>query len=170
MLAKQIQKTGTCTRCPPAHLSRTLPKFATERQPRTGLEAKAKLARSPLTKAPGTLTFLLLTLALPMLTQAAPYISTLTGEQFVGMVNSSRPRTSANYMDRDKAYSYLDGVRDSAEGQVWCDVNQLKTHDLAQELAGAISKLPSEERKRNASKLLLEQLKRKYPCAKGGRP
>lgn len=107
---------------------------------------------------------------LPLAAAAAPYIPTLTGDQFVSMMDTSRPITSANHHDREKAYSYLDGVRDGAEGREWCDVDQLKTHDLAQEMAGVIAKLPKAERKRNASMLLLEQLKRRYPCGAGGRP
>jgi hypothetical protein len=109
---------------------------------------------------------LLFTLSLAA--EAAPYIPTLTGDQFVTMMDKSRPVTSANYLDRERAYSYLDGVRDGAEGREWCDVGQLKTHDLAQEMAGLIAKLPQADRKRNASTLLLEQLKRRYPCSVGG--
>lgn len=65
---------------------------------------------------------------------------------------------------REKAYSYLDGARDTAEGRIWCDVNQLKTPDLACELAGQIARLPAAERKKNASALLLALLGRVYPC------
>lgn len=108
-------------------------------------------------------------LALPIATQAAaPYNHTLTGDQFVSMMNRPEPRSGYDNMQREKAYSYLDGARDSAEGRVWCDVNELKTPDLAYELAAEIAKLPVAERKRNASLLLLEQLKRMYPCRKDG--
>uniref|UniRef100_UPI00403F8CD0 Rap1a/Tai family immunity protein n=1 Tax=Massilia sp. METH4 TaxID=3123041 RepID=UPI00403F8CD0 len=70
-----------------------------------------------------------------------------------------------------QAYSYLDAVRDSTEGRDWCDVHQLKTPDLAYELAADIAKLPAPERKKNASILLIELLHRWFPCpAKGGRP
>jgi hypothetical protein len=46
----------------------------------------------------------------------------------------------------------------------WCDVHQLKTPDLAYDLADEIAKLPAAERKKNASVLLREILGRKYPC------
>lgn len=99
-----------------------------------------------------------------------PYAYTLTGDRFVRMMNGAEPLNGNDYMLREKAYSYLDGVRDSAEGRDWCDVNQLKTPDLAYELAADIAGLPPAERKRNASILLIELLHRKFPCpAKGGK-
>lgn len=102
---------------------------------------------------------------------APPYAHTLTGDRFVRMMNGTEPPTGDDYILREKAYSYLDGVRDGAEGRDWCDVNQLKTPDLAYELAADIAMLPAAERKKNASILLIEQLRRRFPCpAKGGKP
>ena len=95
---------------------------------------------------------------------AAPSSYTLTGDGYVKMMLRPEPMDAYDYLQRDKAYSYLDGVRDSAEGRVWCDMYTAKTPDLAYEIAYAIEKLPAAERKRNASLLLLEQLKRMYPC------
>jgi hypothetical protein len=111
---------------------------------------------------------LALLLALPLAATAAPYPYTMSGDRFVKMMSPPDP-TGQEYLDREKAYSYLDGVRDSAEGRVWCDVDQLKTPDLAYELADDIAKLPAVERKKNASLLLLEQLKRHYPCRNGSK-
>lgn len=105
--------------------------------------------------------------ALPALATAAPYAFTLNGDRFVEMMSHANP-SGYTYMLREKAYSYLDGVRDSSEGKSWCDVNQLKTPDLAFEIAAKIAKLPPSERKKNASTLLLEQLKREYPCPERG--
>jgi hypothetical protein len=76
--------------------------------------------------------------------------------------------TGYEYLQREKAYSYLDGVRDSAEGSEWCDLpHQLKTIDLAYDLANDIAKLPATERKQNAAILLRHQLARRYPCRTG---
>lgn len=100
---------------------------------------------------------------------AAPYIPALTGDRFVDLMRRPEPLSAYDYMQREKAYSYLDGVRDSAEGRVWCDVKQLKTPDLTYELADAIGKLPPAERKRNAADLLLDLLHHKYPCRQGGK-
>jgi hypothetical protein len=96
--------------------------------------------------------------------QAGPYTPTLNGDAFVHMMLKAEPLSSYDYMQREKAYSYLDGARDSAEGRTWCDVNQLKTPDLAYELADQIAKLPSADRKRNASALILSLLGRGFPC------
>jgi hypothetical protein len=111
---------------------------------------------------------LLLALVLPAISVAAPYPYTMSGDRFVQMMSPPDPK-GQEYLDREKAYSYLDGVRDSAEGRVWCDVDQLKTPDLAYEMAGDLAKLLPAERKKNASLLLLEQLKRRYPCRAGSK-
>jgi len=109
--------------------------------------------------------FLLLAAALaaPISSPAAPYAYTMSGDQFVSIMSKPDP-TGHDYMNREKAYSYLNGVRDSSEGRVWCDRYQFKTPDMAYDLAGEIAKLPASERKKNASLLLLELLKRNYPC------
>ncbi|XYJ09584.1 Rap1a/Tai family immunity protein [Telluria sp. B2] len=111
-------------------------------------------------------------LAALALAQAAPSSPTLSGDGFVQMLSKPVPANSYEHLQREKAYSYLDGARDTAEGRIWCDVNQLKTPDLAYELAGQIAKLPAAERKKNASVLLLTLLSRAHPCppANGVKP
>jgi Rap1a immunity proteins len=111
----------------------------------------------------------LFALAIPAVAAAAPYPYTLSGDRFVKMMSSPDP-TGYEHLQREKAYSYLDGVRDGAEGSEWCDLpHQLKTPDLAYELADDIAKLPAAERKRNAAVLLRQQLARRYPCRNGGK-
>lgn len=128
-------------------------------------------ARAPNKTKPAHPALILLGMLMVSSASAAPYAHTLTGEQFVNMMNRPQPLSSQDYLEREKAYSYLDGARDHSEGREWCDVNQLKTHDLAQELAQDIQKLSTQARKRNASMLLVEQLRRKYPCRHGeGKP
>ena len=106
-------------------------------------------------------------LALPAFAAAAPYPYTLNGDRFVTMMSPSDP-TGYEYLQREKAYSYLDGVRDGTEGHEWCDLtHQRKTPDLAYELADDISRLPAAERKQNAAILLRRQLARRYPCRNG---
>lgn len=106
----------------------------------------------------------------PIAASAAPHGYTMNGDQFIKMMKRpvSLPMDPNDYMQREKAYSYLDGARDTAEGRGWCDVDQLKTPDLAYEMADLIAKLPAADRKKNASLLLLEQLKRTYPCRRSG--
>jgi hypothetical protein len=112
----------------------------------------------------------LLALVLPAVSAAAPYPYTLSGDQFVKMMAPSDP-TGYEYLQREKAYSYLDGLRDGTEGSAWCDLpHQLKTPDLAYELADDIAKLPTAEQKKSAAVLLLQQLKRRYPCRNGSKP
>jgi hypothetical protein len=110
--------------------------------------------------------FLLAALAAPAASVAAPYVYTTSGDQFVKMMGmlTASPKDDYAYLQREKAYSYLDGARDGVEGVAWCDVHQLKTPDLAYDLADEIAKLPAAERKKNASVLLREILGRKYPC------
>lgn len=103
-------------------------------------------------------------LATAVSAQPAPYTPTLTGDTFVRMIAGSEPVAAYDSLQREKAYSYLDGARDSGEGRIWCDVNQRKTPDLADELAGQISTLPAAERKKNASVLILKLLGRDFPC------
>jgi hypothetical protein len=111
---------------------------------------------------------ILFALAIPAVAVAAPSPYTLSGDQFVKMMAPADP-TGYEYLQREKAYSYLDGMRDATEGSAWCDLpHQLKTTDLAYELADDLAKLPPIERKRNAAVLLLEQLKKRYPCRNGG--
>lgn len=129
-------------------------------------------ASSKLVRITALLTVLLALASISVRSFAAPpYAYTLTGDRFVRMMNGTEPLTGDDYILREKAYSYLDGVRDGAEGRDWCDVNQLKTPDLAYELAADIARLPAAERKKNASVLLIELLRRRFPCpAKGGKP
>jgi hypothetical protein len=94
--------------------------------------------------------------------KAVPYIYTMTGDRFVAMLHRAEPLT---VLEREKAYSYLDGLKDATHGSVWCDIDQLKTPDLAYDLADEIARAPSAERSKSAASLLLAMLHRKYPCA-----
>lgn len=47
------------------------------------------------------------------------YVPTMTGERFVSMLHRQEPLAM---LDREKAYSYLDWLRDASHGTVWCDV------------------------------------------------
>jgi len=113
---------------------------------------------------------LLVALAVPAIAAAAPYPYTLSGDRFVEMMDAftAKPNDTYAYMQREKAYSYLDGARDAAEGTVWCDHDVYKTPDMAYEVAARIAKLPPAERKKNASRLILDQLHMMYPCRKAG--
>lgn len=98
-----------------------------------------------------------------------PYFYAMNGDSFVRMLHREEPLTA---FERAKAFSYVDGLRDATHGSVWCDVHQLKTPDLAYDLAAEIAQMPAAERKRSAASLLLELLRRKFPCTspRGGNP
>lgn len=96
-----------------------------------------------------------------------PY--SLSGDQFVQWIGQSQPVSEADYRNRDKAYSYLDGVKDAAAGTAWCPAKPHKTFELAYDAADHIKALPSEDRKGNAARLLLSFLSFRYPCAKGAK-
>ncbi len=102
---------------------------------------------------------------------AAPYPYAMSGDAYVQMLRPPTPRPY-DELERDKAFSYLDGLKDATQGRLWCDIDHIKTPDLADTLAIEISRMPPPERKRSAALLLLELLQRKFPCKKatGGRP
>ena len=97
---------------------------------------------------------------------AAPYPYKMNGDRFVEMLHRPEPYAT---LERDQAYYYLNGLKDGTQGRTWCDVNHLKTPDLAYDLASEISRMPQAERKRSAAVLLLDLLHRKYPCPAAGR-
>ncbi len=111
----------------------------------------------------------LIILLCPLVAAANAGTYTMNGDDFVKMMHlpEKMPMSPHHYIEREKAYSYLDGVRDSAEGGLWCDVSVLKTPDLAHEIAASMAKMPAAERKANASQLILKQLQQLYPCRKG---
>ena len=96
---------------------------------------------------------------------AAAYYPNLTGDDYVAYLRPANPQTPLEYRLRDKAYSYLEGVKDSTEGIAWCDVDQVKTPDLAYDIADAIAKMPKSERAGNAARLIQQHLQRLYPCS-----
>ena len=98
---------------------------------------------------------------------ADPY--DLTGAQFLQMMRHPEPLTSVNYMDREKAYSYLDGAKDATIGVLWCPLKPRKTFELAYEAAEHIETLTPKARKESAAKILIAFLSQHYPCKKGVR-
>ncbi|NNG22357.1 hypothetical protein [Telluria aromaticivorans] len=60
---------------------------------------------------------ILLTLLAGPSVSATPYAYTLNGDQFVSAMNRPQRLSSLDYIEREKAYSYLDGARDHAQGR-----------------------------------------------------
>lgn len=90
------------------------------------------------------------------------YAYAMTAESFINRFKQPEPYTS---LERDKAFSYLDGIKDASQGRVWCDVNQFKTPDMADHIVVEFSRMSAAERKRSAAPLILDILRRDYPCA-----
>lgn len=78
----------------------------------------------------------------------------LTGDQFVQLMAHAEPLNESAYRDREKAYSYLDGVKDALLGTGWCPARPRKTFELAYDAADYIRALPIETQKKNAARLL----------------
>lgn len=98
---------------------------------------------------------------------ATAFVYDLSGEQFVQWMTHSEPLNALNFRNREKAYSYLDGIKDAALGTGWCPAQPRKTFELAYDAADYIRGMPSEARKGNAAILLLSFLSTRYPCTKG---
>lgn len=104
-----------------------------------------------------------------MATAGPPYSYAMSGDQFVRMMTRPEPLSSYDYMEREKAYSYLDGAKDGTAGVAWCPPRPRKTFELAYDAADYIKTLAPEVRKGSAAALLLIYLGSQYPC-KGVKP
>ena len=115
-----------------------------------------------------------LSLYFPFLVQAAPYaypFNAMTGEQVLGKL-LKEPSAEIDYIERDMAHHYVNGVKDATQGTAWCFVGAVLPHELNIELAFAIkSTRTSGELKGNAAPLLLDELRKRYPCksTRGGK-
>jgi hypothetical protein len=107
---------------------------------------------------------LLAALAIPGPATAEPYAYAMTGETFAQLLAAPDPADLRKKIEREKAMSYLDGMKDATQGRVWCDIDQLKTPDMAFDFALDISEMAPAARKGPAAPLLLALLARKYPC------
>lgn len=102
--------------------------------------------------------------ALPALALAAPtYQFDLTGDQFAAML-ARQPTNALEFRERDRAYAYLDGVKDATIGSGWCPPQPRKTHELAYDAADYIKSLHADLRRGNAARLLIAYLSTSYPC------
>lgn len=118
-------------------------------------------------------TLLLLALALPAVGQSAPivvkpYYPTMTGEALSRYyLGHSEPRHESlkggDYVNREMARGYMDGIKDMTEGTVWCNPGG-NPDELNEDIAGAISKLPPQVQKRNAGHLVANALQQLFPC------
>jgi hypothetical protein len=111
-------------------------------------------------------------LAGSLVTQPSSFEFTLSGTNFVRQVygmpgRGNVPVSQSDYVKREKVYSYIEGIKDLTEGTDWCSTTPLKTPDLADDLAAAISVMDKKVRSGNAAPLIRKILHQRYPCKKG---
>jgi hypothetical protein len=71
---------------------------------------------------------------------------------------------------KERADAYVDGVHDATEGKQWCysALTRPKPSTLREEVIWGLRAMPPESLKRNASDLIVEIWRKKWPC--GGKP
>ena len=101
---------------------------------------------------------------------AVPYVypyNLMTAEDVVNKL-LVKPRTEADYAERDAAYAYVAGIKDAAQGRDWCFTPGLKPDELIYETVHAVKRNNAPAAlKANAADLVLKELRRQYPCAAG---
>jgi Rap1a immunity proteins len=75
-------------------------------------------------------------------------------------------RDTASMESYERARGYLDGISDATEGAAWCHSGQIKSGEIDSDVVAALRKLPPETLKTNASVLITDILRKRFPCAK----
>jgi len=68
------------------------------------------------------------------------------------------------HMNRRAAEGYLNGVADSTQGTLWCDKQQVKSGEINAFVVAELRKLPEDQLKVSAARLVAPILKRRFPC------
>ena len=82
------------------------------------------------------------------------------------------PRTEQEYLQRDLAHHYVNGIKDGTQGTLWCFKGEILPHELNLELAHAIKRSSTTAQlQANAAPAFIDELRKRYPCAQqsGGR-
>jgi hypothetical protein len=102
--------------------------------------------------------------------QATPYVypfNTMTGADVVARLTVD-PVSDSDFRERDRAHYYVAGIKDATQGTLWCFKRALLPHELNTEVAHALKgRYSAEALKANAAPLVLDELRRRYPCADG---
>ncbi|WP_147330410.1 MULTISPECIES: Rap1a/Tai family immunity protein [unclassified Duganella] len=93
----------------------------------------------------------------------------MSGQEFVQRFFNGKDiplgqQTTKMMVERELALGYVAGVADAAQGTQWCDKGLVKSVEIDAELAHALRKLPQDTLQQNAGKLIIEQLKKRFPC------
>lgn len=113
------------------------------------------------------LAILLALFSITWTTAREPYgspFNMMTGNQVLQKLLADTKRPS-DYVERDIAQAYVNGIKDGTEGTVWCFVGVILPHELNNELAWDLKeKHTPDELRGNAAPLILTDLRRRYPC------
>jgi hypothetical protein len=112
---------------------------------------------------------LILSLAPPIgLAQSAQVAPRMTGQQLVdqfrGPPEEYGKMSGRTFTYHQLAQGYLDGINDATEGKLWCYSGRWKPDERDHALILEMSKLPPDVLKGNAAPLVLDFLRKKYPC------
>ena len=113
--------------------------------------------------------FLFLAVIVPAMTCAAPYFPNVTGahlvRDFLGPPDQRGDLKGQDYLQHESARGYIDGVKDATQGASWCYAGRIKPHELNFDLIDDIKVLPSDTLKGSAAPLIVEALRKRFPCS-----
>lgn len=98
-----------------------------------------------------------------------PYQGTTSGETLLrSYMGSATPRDDpflegGDILDRQLARGFMDGIKDATEGTTWCYIGG-KPHELNDDIAAELAKLPPAVLKGRAAPLVLAALRQRFPC------
>lgn len=107
-------------------------------------------------------------LSLPVLAEPIPYVypfNAMSGQEVVER-RLKQPKSQLDYIDREKAEAYLNGIKDAAHGRDWCLAQPILPQDLNLELVQRLRARAPGELRANAAPLVLAELRQRFPCAK----
>lgn len=96
-------------------------------------------------------------------------IPRMSGQEFVARFFNSvgvplGKQTTKMLVERELALGYVAGVADAAQGTQWYDKGRVKTIDIDTEIAHAMRTLPPDALQQNAGALIVQLLKKRFPC------
>lgn len=113
---------------------------------------------------------ILVSLLAPNVLAGAPHYvypyNWMTADEVVRKL-TTEPVAEQDFLQRDLANHYLNGIKDGTQGRDWCFKGTILPHELNLELAHAIKKSITLTRSNeNAAPVFIEELKKRYPCTR----
>lgn len=117
------------------------------------------------------LTFCLVLITSSALAQPVKSAPRMSGralvDQYLGSPAEAGDMSARTFAYHQLAKGYLDGINDATEGTVWCYSGRWKSDERDHALIVELAKLPPEVLRGNAAPLVLNFLRKKYPCPAG---